>query len=106
MSGCALITTALGSEAAAAELADALIAERLAACVQVIGPVRSSYRWHGAIERTQEWLCVAKTADQRQQALIDRIRALHTYQLPEIVSIPIAGGDTRYLDWIRRETAT
>jgi periplasmic divalent cation tolerance protein len=106
VSGCALITTALGSEASATELADTLIGERLAACVQVIGPIRSSYHWEGAVQNTQEWLCVAKTAEQRQAALIDRIRALHTYQLPEIVSIPIAGGDVRYLAWIRRETAT
>lgn len=101
-----LVTTALGSEAQASELAATLIGERLAACVQVIGPVRSTYRWNGAVQAEVEWLCIAKTAEPRQAALMQRIRALHGYQMPEIVAIPIATGDPDYLDWIRRETAT
>ena len=105
MSGCTLVSTSLGSEAAARQLADTLVQERLAACVQVIGPVTSSYRWEGSVETAIEWLCVAKTAEARQAAVMDRIRALHNYQLPEIVAVPIAAGDAGYLDWIRRETA-
>jgi len=99
------VTTTLESESAAAALAGTLVEERLAACVQVIGPVRSTYRWKGAVERATEWLCVAKTAEDRLQATVARIRTLHPYELPEIVATAIDAGDTGYLEWIRRETA-
>ena len=99
------VSTAVESEAAADEIASALVSERLAACVQVIGPVRSTYRWKGAVERSSEWLCVAKTAEPRVDAVVARIRALHSYEQPEIVATAIDGGDPGYLEWIRRETA-
>ena len=99
------VSTAVESEAAADEIAAALVSERLAACVQVIGPVRSTYRWKGAVERSSEWLCVAKTAEPRVDAVVARIRALHSYEQPEIVATAIDGGDPGYLEWIRRETA-
>ena len=99
------VTTALETESAAAALAGALVEERLAACVQVIGPVRSTYRWKGAVERATEWLCVAKTGEARLTATVARIRTLHPYEQPEIVATAIDAGDTGYLEWIRRETA-
>ena len=99
------VSTAVDSEAAAEEIAAALVGERLAACVQVIGPVRSTYRWKGAVERASEWLCVAKTAEPRLEAVVARIRALHSYEQPEIVATAIDAGDQGYLEWIRRETA-
>jgi periplasmic divalent cation tolerance protein len=99
------VSTTLETESAAARIAAALVEERLAACVQVIGPVRSTYRWKGAVEEATEWLCLAKTAETRLPALLDRIRALHPYQQPEIVATPIVAGDQGYLDWLRRQTA-
>ncbi|HTL05021.1 MAG TPA: divalent-cation tolerance protein CutA [Gemmatimonadales bacterium] len=98
------VSTAIDSEAAAAQLAEALVAERLAACVQVIGPLRSVYRWEGAVTRSTEWLCLAKTAAAGLAALMARLRALHSYQLPEIVATPISTGDPGYLDWLRQES--
>ena len=98
------VSTVVASEAAAADLAAALVDERLAACVQVIGPVRSTYRWKGAVERSSEWLCVAKTAEPRLAAVLARIRTLHPYEQPEIVATAIDAGDQGYLEWIRQET--
>jgi periplasmic divalent cation tolerance protein len=99
------VTTSVQTESAAESLAGALVDERLAACVQVIGPVRSTYRWKGTVERATEWLCVAKTAQPKLEATLARIRALHPYEQPEIVATAIDAGDTGYLEWIRRETA-
>jgi periplasmic divalent cation tolerance protein len=98
------VSTTLETESAAARIASALVEERLAACVHVIGPVRSTYRWKGVVEQATEWLCLAKTAEPRLPALLGRIRALHPYQQPEIVATPIVAGDQGYLDWLQRET--
>jgi periplasmic divalent cation tolerance protein len=100
-----LISTTLDSEAAAAELAGRLVEERLAACVQVTGPVASVYRWKGAVQRATEWHCVAKTSEGRLDATLKRIRALHPYDVPDIVAVPIVAGDPDYLAWIQAETA-
>lgn len=104
MTGCCQVTTAVDEEAAAAELAAILVAERLAACAQILGPVQSVYRWDGDVRHAREWLIVAKTTDARLPELTARIRALHRYDVPEIVALPIAAGDPAYLRWIQRET--
>lgn len=88
--------------ALAGRLAEALVAERLAACVQVGGPVASIYRWQGAVEHAREWVCRAKTTRAALPALVRRVRALHPYELPEILESPVTG-DARYLDWVRAE---
>jgi periplasmic divalent cation tolerance protein len=80
------------------------VEERLAACVQVSGPVQSVYRWEGAVTTAGEWICTAKTMETRLPALLARIRALHPYQQPEIVATPISAGDPGYLEWIRKES--
>ncbi|HEV8598634.1 MAG TPA: divalent-cation tolerance protein CutA [Gemmatimonadales bacterium] len=105
MTGCYQVSTTLDSEAQAENLATTLVEERLAACVQVIGPVRSVYRWEGAVTRATEWLCTAKTVEDRLTQLVERIRTLHSYQQPEIVATPIAAGDPGYLDWLRQESS-
>lgn len=104
MTDCYQVSTTLQSEAAAAHMAVALVNERLAACVQVLGPLRSTYRWEGTVEQATEWLCLAKTVEARLPALLARVRALHGYTQPEIVATPIADGDPGYLDWVRRES--
>ena len=104
MSGWYQVSTLTESETIAGSLAQTLVEERLAACVQVLGPVQSVYRWEGAVTRATEWLCIAKTAESGLTTLIARIRALHSYQLPEIIALPISTGDPGYLDWLRQES--
>ncbi|HEX6835064.1 MAG TPA: divalent-cation tolerance protein CutA [Polyangia bacterium] len=81
-------------------LAEALVGERLAACVNVVGGVRSVYRWKGAVERDEELLCVCKTTRGGFERLRARVVELHPYELPEVVALPVALGHAPYLDWI------
>jgi len=87
---------------AAQKIAQDIVGRRLAACVNIM-PVTSYYRWKGKIKTDREYLMIAKTRSQVFARLKRRILALHTYQLPEIVSLRIAGGNERYLDWIDKE---
>jgi len=98
------ITTACGSAEEAERIATALVEERLVACAQV-QPVRSIYRWKGEIERADEWLVTAKTRFDLIEAVVECVRTLHGYDLPEAVAVPIVGGSTDYLAWVRAETA-
>ena len=86
-------------------IADALVGERLAACVNILGGVRSVYRWQGQVERADEVALIAKTTTMLFDSLAARVRALHSYDTPAIVAWPIVAGDTAYLDWIRAETS-
>jgi periplasmic divalent cation tolerance protein len=106
MTRCCQVTTTLPDEAAARRLADLLVAERLAACVQVQGPVASTYRWQGAVETAAEWYCHAKTTADRLPAVEARIRAVHPYEVPEVVALPIVGGSAAYLQWIEESVRT
>ncbi|HSR65662.1 MAG TPA: divalent-cation tolerance protein CutA [Xanthomonadaceae bacterium] len=90
----------------AARLAETLVDERLAACVQVLPGVRSVYRWQGAVERADEVLLLIKTTHARLDALAERVRALHPYELPELVAVEAAGGLPAYLDWVAAESRT
>jgi periplasmic divalent cation tolerance protein len=76
----------------------------LAACVQITGPATSVYRWQGKVESSQEWLCIIKTQASGYPAVEAAIRELHTYQVPEIVAVPIVAGSAEYLAWLRQET--
>lgn len=100
MTGCCQVATTLPDRAAAERLATALVEERLAACVHVVGPVASTYRWHDAVERAEEWACHCKTTAAAAPGLIARIRAGHPYELPEILVLPVVDGDPAYLRWI------
>jgi periplasmic divalent cation tolerance protein len=91
--------------AEAERIAEALVAERLAACVNILGAVRSVYRWQGAVERADEVAMIAKTTETLFDALSARVRALHSYDTPAIVAWPIVAGDAAYLDWIVAETS-
>lgn len=86
----------------AQRIADALVGERLAACVSVLPGLRSTYRWEGAIERSEEVLLLAKTVPEGLPALQARIVALHPYELPEVLAVEAAGLPA-YLAWIARE---
>ena len=99
-----LILTNLPDEASAHMLATALVTERLAACVNVLAPCRSVYRWQGKVEHAQEVPLLIKTTAERYKALEAAIRARHPYELPEIIAVPIAHGLPEYLTWVAAET--
>lgn len=84
----------------AASLARALVEARVAACVNAIGGIESTYRWDGAIEQECETLLLIKTRADRFEALRASILAHHPYELPEIIAVPVAAAHTPYLDWI------
>ena len=99
---CVVLVTA--PEDAAAELARALVGERLAACVNLVPGIHSIYRWKGEVEEDDEILLVAKTPRDRVEALSERVRELHPSELPETLALPAVGGSAAYLDWVRAET--
>lgn len=88
-----------------AAIADRLLADRLVACVQQLGPITSRYRWQGQVEVTQEWLFVAKTSRSAADAVVHRIAQEHPYDVPEVLVTDVVGGLARYLDWIADEVA-
>jgi periplasmic divalent cation tolerance protein len=87
-------------EATAQAIAETLVGERLAACANLVPGIRSIYRWEGQIQRDSEVLLLIKTAAGRVPALTDRLRGLHPYEVPEIISVPITEGLPDYLSWI------
>jgi len=93
-----------GSEEEALKIANALVEAHLAACVNLIAPIRSIYRWEGEIWDEKEWLLIIKTQKQRFEALEKRVRSLHSYSVPEIISLPITEGSSAYLNWIKENT--
>ncbi len=100
-----VVTTTTGTEQDARRIARALVARRLAACVQVAGPIGSVYWWQGQIESASEWRCAAKTSAEQYPAVEQAIRELHAYEVPEIVATPIVAGSAAYLDWLAAEMA-
>jgi len=92
--------TTASSEEEAHRLASALLEVRLAACVQVVGPVRSRYWWEGRLESATEWLCLAKTTHDRIEEVTAVVRAAHSYDMPEVIVVAVVGGDEGYLQWI------
>ncbi len=89
----------------ATRIADALVEERLAACVTVLPGARSVYRWQGRVEHADEVLLVIKTVAARLDALTARVRALHAYEVPEVVAVPITAGWPPYLAWLAGEVS-
>jgi len=100
-----LVITHLPDEATARALAQKLVAERLAACVNILAPCRSVYRWQGALEEATEVPLFIKTTAATYPALEAAIRAEHPYELPEIVALPLTAGLPGYLAWVAEETA-
>lgn len=99
-----LVMTNVPDGATARTLASHLIAEKLAACVNILPAVRSIYRWEGLIEETEEVTLLIKTVQARYAILETAIKTLHPYQLPEIIAIPIVDGLPSYLGWVAQET--
>ncbi|HEY4637712.1 MAG TPA: divalent-cation tolerance protein CutA [Burkholderiales bacterium] len=100
-----LVFTNLPERAAAERLAEALVAKRLAACINILAPCRSVYRWQGAVQHEEEHPVLIKTTRAAYAELEAEIRAHHPYELPEIIAVRIERGLPAYLDWVAAETA-
>jgi len=97
-----LVQTSIDDEAKAEAIAEALVTQRLAACVQ-IAPVRSVYIWKGAVAREKEFVLSAKARRADFDAVCAAIKALHSYEVPEIIAVPFTGEEA-YMEWVWRET--
>ncbi len=94
------ITTTTETREQAQTIARHLMVEKLAACVQIVGPITSTYRWKGKMENAQEWLCLIKTREELYGKVETAIKKLHSYEIPEIIAVPIIKGSKEYLRWI------
>ena len=97
------VMTTAETKADAQAIANAIVEKRLAACVQIIGPITSTYWWQGEIETAEEWLCIIKSRKDLYQALEKAVREVHPYDVPEILAIPVATGNKDYLEWLNGE---
>ena len=104
MSDPMVVLVTCGSEEEATKIANSLVEERLAACVNIISPVRSIYRWEGKIWDEKEWMLIIKTQKKRFEELEKKIKSLHSYAVPEIVVLPIVEGSASYLKWLEEMT--
>lgn len=100
-----LVLVMSGSEDEATKIARVLVEERLAACVNVVGPVRSIYRWRGAVEDAGEHLLIVKIRARMYAKVERRVKELHSYEVPEVIALPLAAGSRRYLEWLLEATA-
>ena len=97
------VVTTTGRKEDAEAIGRRLVEERLAACVQIAGPITSIYRWEGKIETSQEWQCWAKTRQECYRRIEETVAQLHPYDVPEILAIPILSGSGSYLSWLDEE---
>jgi periplasmic divalent cation tolerance protein len=99
-----LVITNVPDRAVAERLADMLVEKNLAACVNLLAPCRSVYRWKGAVQHDEEHPMLIKTTAERYAALEQALRGAHPYELPEIIAVPVDRGLAAYLDWVAAET--
>ena len=102
--GAVLVYMTAGDKAEATRIGRVLVEEKLAACANVLDGMTSVYRWQGEVCEDAETVLIAKTTDALAVALTERVKALHSYDCPCIVTLPIAGGNTAFLDWIAAQT--
>lgn len=99
-----LIYSTTGSEEEARKISRDLVSKKLVACVNIIPKIVSVYRWQGQIEEDTETILIAKTTEKNIDRAVDTIKSLHSYELPDIVVIPITTGLKTYLDYVKSET--
>jgi len=104
MSEAILVMVTCANDAQAHRIADCLVEERLAACANIAGAVHSVFRWQGAINRESETLLMAKTRAELFGKLAQRVKELHSYEVPEIIALPIVEGSPDYIAWILEST--
>jgi periplasmic divalent cation tolerance protein len=97
------VVTTVSREEDARQIARTLVEQRLAACVQIVGPITSIYRWQGAIETSQEWQCWAKSRRELYPRIEEAVRKVHPYEVPEILAVPVLAGSESYLKWVDGE---
>jgi periplasmic divalent cation tolerance protein len=100
-----IVLVTCGSQEEAAKIAEAVVTEHLAACVNIVGadhPIQSFYFWEGSLQQDQEYLLILKTLTARLGDLGNRVRELHSYTVPEFIAMPIMAGSYNYLEWIRQ----
>ena len=102
MTDAIVVMTTTASRDEAAKIANVVVELRLAACVQIVGPIASVYRWQGKVEQSEEWLCLIKTQRVLYAQLETAVRENHSYDIPEVVALPIVDGSADYLDWLSR----
>lgn len=100
-----VVFTTCGSEDEARSLASTLIEKHLAACVNITAPVTSVYRWKGVVEEAKEWLLIIKTRREKFEDVRVLLEAAHSYELPEVLALPVVEGSPTYLAWLDAETA-
>ncbi|RNL85842.1 divalent-cation tolerance protein CutA [Halostreptopolyspora alba] len=100
------VETTTDTRASAGAIARSVIERRLAACAQVVGPITSFFRWENEVQEDEEWMVVLKTAADRLSDLTAHLLEVHPYDVPEVISVPIDGGNPEYLAWLSDETRT
>ena len=95
-----LMLTTTSTREEAGIIASELVSRHLAACVNILGPISSTYHWEGQVENAEEYLLLIKSTEAQTSPIQDAIRELHSYQIPELISLPIESGFESYLDWI------
>jgi periplasmic divalent cation tolerance protein len=103
MTGFIQITTTTGNRQDAEQIAAELVSRRLAGCVQVSGPIVSTFRWQGKTETLEEWTCTIKTASTQLAAIQKVFEKIHPYEVPELIATPIVSGSEKYLTWLAGE---
>jgi periplasmic divalent cation tolerance protein len=104
MSQFIVVFVTCSSEEEALKIARTLVEERLAACANMVAPIRSIYRWEGKTWDEKEWLLITKTQRDKFAELAKKVKALHSYSVPEIIALPIIEGAASYLHWIEEMT--
>ena len=94
------LTTTTGTRQDAEEIAAELVSRKLAGCVQVSGPIHSTFRWQGKVESSEEWMCTAKTSRAQVAAIQKLLKEIHRYEVPELIATPIVDGSEAYLKWL------
>ena len=100
-----IILTTVSSKKEAELIGSKLIDKELAACVNIIPNIKSIYRWEGKINKDSEYLLIIKTVKRAEEDVFENIRKLHSYDTPEMISIPITGGEKNYLNWLSKSVA-
>jgi periplasmic divalent cation tolerance protein len=99
------VTTTTGTRHDAEQIASELISRRLAACAQVSGPITSTFRWQEKVETAEEWVCTVKTTRAQVGAIQELFRAVHPYEVPEVIAIAIVDGSEAYLKWVEEQVS-
>ena len=103
MSGLIQVSITVGSQSEGQRIVDALLRDRLIACGQVFGPIRSSYWWQGKIETSEEWMCLAKSREENFAEIVRSVQEMHSYEVPEIIAVPLVASDEKYAQWVEAE---